>query len=251
MRWSMFISSATTSRSADCSGCPNTPTGTATPSSSISPHKTYLNIHPTSNRFGSLYLPPYALSKAREDRKKKNETSPSDPTDLSDPPLTQGEKKKKRHPTKVLSRVISGVSKSSKSEMVSGEVTLAAPAVVAPSPTATASSPPPTSPTLAAVNTHLIGTNWMDAEFTDQSDLEKFMSRDLRMNHKFLVRGKNYARDGKKIETGPAIFRLVIMEIYEVESGTRHDHIASMGRAKQRIDALNRFPLSHSVSYLP
>jgi hypothetical protein len=30
------------------------------------------------------------------------------------------------------------------------------------------------------------------------------------------------------------------MELYEVESGTRHDHVASKGLAKERIDALNR-----------
>jgi hypothetical protein len=205
----------------------------------------FLETFGTSNRYGSLYLPPYALSKARQaqqDLKQKKLSPPSDSvSDVSDLPLVaQAEKKKKKHASKVLSRVISGVSKSSKNELAT-EVTLTAPAAVVGAPP---SNSPPTLPAAATPsNTHsnLIGTNWMDAEFTDQSDLEKSMSRDLRMNHKFLVRGKNYARDGKKIETGPAIFRLVIMEIYEVESGTRHDHIASMGRAKQRIDALNRF----------
>ena len=40
---------------------------------------------------------------------------------------------------------------------------------------------------------------------------------------------------------GPAICRLVIMELYEVEDGSRHDHVASMGLAKERVDAINRF----------
>jgi hypothetical protein len=42
--------------------------------------------------------------------------------------------------------------------------------------------------------------------------------------------------------TGPAVFRLVVAEIIEVEEGfKRYDHIATMGRVKQRIDALKRF----------
>lgn len=103
-------------------------------------------------------------------------------------------------------------------------------------------SPTSTSPILqTTIFNNLKGTNWMDAEFTDQTEAEKLMYRDLRMDHKFLVRGKNYAQDGKKIQTGPAIFRLVVMDVYEVETGSRHDHVASLGRAKQRVDALNRY----------
>jgi hypothetical protein len=229
-----------------------------------------------SNRYGSLYLPPYALAKVRQahqNRKKLDETisaprSLSDSSaDFNDPShlnptissLTHGvhlpmaqtngaPKKKKLHAPKVLSRVISGVSKSTKSE-VNHETLIPAPA-----PTPPPAPPlPPVTP--IKTDTNLIGSNWMDAEFTDQSEAEKSMSRDLRMAHKFSVRGKNYARDGKKIQTGPAIFRLVIMEVYEVETGTRHDHIASMGRAKERIDALNRssvtsFPSSPSLLIL-
>lgn len=212
-----------------------------------------------SNRYGSLYLPPYALAKVRQaqqDRKKPDEPISVDRT-LSDTAdelshlnptissLTHGvgyfpmlpsnsTKKKKIHTPKVLSRVIGGVTKSAKTEAGTGEV-----------PTPTQVVPPPPQPIPPPkVHSNITGTNWMDAEFTDQTDAEKYMYRDLRMGHKFLVRGKNYARDGKKIQTGPAIFRLVIMDLYEVETGTRHDHIASMGRAKQRVEALNRFSLS-------
>ncbi len=66
-------------------------------------------------------------------------------------------------------------------------------------------TPPPTS-SPQKIYSNLNGTNWMDAEFTDQSDGEKNMYRDLRMDHKFLVRGKNYAQDGKKIQTGKLLF---------------------------------------------
>lgn len=223
-----------------------------------------IDITRNSNRYGSLYLPPYALAKVRQlqqDRKKSEEPvsvertlsdSSTDFNELShlNPTISSlthgvgylpmlpssGTKKKKRHTPKVLSRVISGVSKS-RSEAGTGEVP-PTPVQAAPAP-----APQPTPP--PKIHSNITGTNWMDVEFTDQSDAEKYMYRDLRMTHKFLVRGKNYARDGKKIQTGPAIFRLVIMDLYEVETGTRHDHIASMGRAKQRIDALNRFPSSH------
>lgn len=215
-----------------------------------------------------MYLPPYALAKVRQahqDRKKIDDTVSAQrslsesSTDFQDyshvnptiSSLTHGvhlpmaqtngaPKKKKRHAPTVLSRVIGGVSKSTKSE-VNPETPIPAPAPTPP--------PVPPLPPVTPIKTdsNLIGSNWMDAEFTDQSDAEKFMYRDLRMTHKFSVRGKNYARDGKKIETGPAIFRLVVMDVYEVETGTRHDHIASMGRAKQRIDALNRSVL-HPLS---
>lgn len=114
------------------------------------------------------------------------------------------------------------------------------------------------------------GSNWQDVEFTDQTAEERAMYRDLRADHKFLVRGQNYMSDHKKIHagestwgvvamfvlinvgaeyfvitkraypSGPALCRLVIMELYEVESGVRHDHIASLGLAKERVDALNR-----------
>jgi hypothetical protein len=190
------------------------------------------------------------VRQAHQDRKKRDETVSAqrtfsdssvdlnDHTNLNSLPMPQTNdvvKKKKRHAPKVLSRVISGVSKSTKPD-IPHEIPIPAPA---PTPPPAPSSPPATP---IKIDNNLIGTNWMDAEFLDQTDAERSMYRDLRMGHKFMVRGKNYARDGKKILTGPAIFRLVVMDVYEVETGTRHDHIASMGRAKQRIDALNRSP---------
>jgi hypothetical protein len=92
------------------------------------------------------------------------------------------------------------------------------------------------------------GKSWKDVAFTDQTEIEKGFYRDMQFDHGFSVRGKNYVMDRKKIDAGPALCRLILLELYEVESDTsaiadtlhlhRHDHIASQGAVKARLEAL-------------
>ena len=94
----------------------------------------------------------------------------------------------------------------------------------------------------------VIGNSWKDVMFTDQSESEKGFYQDLQYNHGFSVRGKNYGMDRKKVDSGPALCRLILLELYEVEIDTtadtellhlhRHDHISSQGAVKARLDAL-------------
>ena len=58
------------------------------------------------------------------------------------------------------------------------------------------------------------------------------------------VRGDTYLDDGKKVAPGPAMSKLMLLELYEVEAGDgdRHDHIVSRGKAKQRLEALRTLP---------
>lgn len=47
-----------------------------------------------------------------------------------------------------------------------------------------------------------------------------------------------------KVAAGPSISKLVLLEMYEVEDGNcdRHDHVASRGLAKQRVEAITSLP---------
>lgn len=99
----------------------------------------------------------------------------------------------------------------------------------------------------AAVPSIISGTNWTDVDFNDQTESERGIFHDMRCTHDFVVRGKSYLIDGVKEHTGPGIFRLVVSEFVEVPdvdgSGRcRYDHIATMGRIKQRLDALRSIP---------
>ena len=44
-------------------------------------------------------------------------------------------------------------------------------------------------------------------------------------------------RDKKKIDAGPALFRLMSMEIFSVEEGDSHFHVATQGVIKRRVEA--------------
>lgn len=70
------------------------------------------------------------------------------------------------------------------------------------------------------------------------------MYRDRRYDHNVTVRGQNYMEDQKKINGGSAICKFMLMELYEVEPrhGDRHDHIASRGRAKKRVESIAQLP---------
>jgi hypothetical protein len=54
-------------------------------------------------------------------------------------------------------------------------------------------------------------------EFKDLSPEERKMYIDRADTHNFKVRGPNYLKDGNKIEAGPALCKLMLMELYEVE----------------------------------
>ena len=82
------------------------------------------------------------------------------------------------------------------------------------------------------------GSCWRDVCFKDQSEFEVNMFTDTSANHEFLARGRSYMRDGKKVPTGDAVYRLVVSEILRVEGCERYDHVALMGRVKERLDAL-------------
>ena len=66
---------------------------------------------------------------------------------------------------------------------------------------------------------------------------------DAANSHHFQVRGPSYKDDGAKEHPGPALCKLMLLEIYEVEEGgDRHDHVCSMGLARKRIDAISSLP---------
>lgn len=85
------------------------------------------------------------------------------------------------------------------------------------------------------------GSDWSNVEFLDQTEEEKNVYYCKRNDHDYIVRGKTYLEDGKKIHTGPAVFRFVMSEFIgideDVEDG-RLDHIAAKGRIKKRIEAI-------------
>ena len=87
------------------------------------------------------------------------------------------------------------------------------------------------------------GSDWSEVEFLDQSEEEKRVFSCRGEEHDFVVRGKNYMQDKKKVHTGPSVFRFILSEFVEVgesEEVRRHDHIAAKGRIKKRIEALQR-----------
>lgn len=91
------------------------------------------------------------------------------------------------------------------------------------------------------------GTDWADVRFNDQTEYECSVFHDLRCTHDFFVRGQDYLVDGVKEHTGPALFRFVVSEFIEVPDldGTgrsRYDHIVTMGRIKQRVNAFCSLP---------
>lgn len=81
-------------------------------------------------------------------------------------------------------------------------------------------------------------------EFPDLSPAAKAMFIDRRFSHNFNVRGVNYMTDKKKVHPGSAMCKLMLLELYEVESrdGDRHDHIAVRGMAKARREAIAALP---------
>jgi hypothetical protein len=56
-------------------------------------------------------------------------------------------------------------------------------------------------------------------------------------SHPFKVRGPQYIRDKKKIDAGPALFNIFCMEIFSVDEGDSHFHVATRGVVKRRIEA--------------
>lgn len=57
------------------------------------------------------------------------------------------------------------------------------------------------------------------------------MYSDCSKSHNFKVRSASYLTDKTKVEAGPSISKLILMELFEVEKhhGDRIDHIASKG----------------------
>lgn len=67
--------------------------------------------------------------------------------------------------------------------------------------------------------------------FNDESAPARAMYSDCSKSHNFKVRSASYLTDKTKVEAGPSISKLVLMELFEVEKhhGDRIDHIASKG----------------------
>ena len=81
-------------------------------------------------------------------------------------------------------------------------------------------------------------------EFDDIEPEAKKHYWDSGSDHHFSLRGVSYMDDNTKEHPGPALFKLMLMELYEVEpqDGERHDHVASMGLARKRIEAISSLP---------
>ena len=81
-------------------------------------------------------------------------------------------------------------------------------------------------------------------EFADIDPLARSMFEDRSFAHTFKTRGPTYFVDNTKVDPGPALMKLMLMELYEVESkdGDRHDHVASRGLARERLDVLRNLP---------
>ena len=81
-------------------------------------------------------------------------------------------------------------------------------------------------------------------QFDDLSDFAREQFLDRKDDHKFSVRGENYLNDKKKFHPGPAMCKMMLLEVYEVESkdGDRHDHIAVRGLANSRREAIAALP---------
>ena len=88
------------------------------------------------------------------------------------------------------------------------------------------------------------GSTYDNCEFSDVSAEARAMYTCRAATHPLKVRGETYLEDQKKIAPGPAMSKLMLLELYEVEGkdGDRHDHIASRGKAKQRLEALRTLP---------
>jgi hypothetical protein len=68
------------------------------------------------------------------------------------------------------------------------------------------------------------------------------MYADRSTEHTMMVRGPTYLDDKAKIFGGEAMAKLLCMDVFEVTSGDRHDHLACRGAAKRRLDALRTLP---------
>lgn len=82
-------------------------------------------------------------------------------------------------------------------------------------------------------------------EFSDVLPEAKKHYWDAGSSHHFELRGATYLEDKTKSHPGPAMLKLMLMELYEVdasEPGDRHDHICSKGLAKKRIEAISSLP---------
>lgn len=82
-------------------------------------------------------------------------------------------------------------------------------------------------------------------QFDDLSDFARDQFLDRNADHKFSVRGPAYLDDKKKQHPGNAVCKLMLLEVYEVETdkdGDRHDHIALRGLAKSRRDSIAALP---------
>ena len=81
-------------------------------------------------------------------------------------------------------------------------------------------------------------------EFEDLESSARDIFRDRSYAHTFKVRGPTYFIDQQKTDPGPAMMKLMLMELYEVEPKDidRHDHIASRGLGQERVQVLRNLP---------
>lgn len=86
------------------------------------------------------------------------------------------------------------------------------------------------------------GDSVENLEFTDLHPGLRAIWSDAGPRNTCKVRGLTYMDDKVKVPAGPAMCRLVHMDIFTVDDGDRHDHVVSMGRAKARIDVFNSLP---------
>ena len=85
------------------------------------------------------------------------------------------------------------------------------------------------------------GTSLDDFKFIDitPDGLNQFV--DIAQNNTFEVRGKNYMDDKIKIPAQLPLMKMVLLELYEVNSdidGDRHDHVCLKARAQRRIKSI-------------
>ena len=89
-------------------------------------------------------------------------------------------------------------------------------------------------------------------KFLNVSPAARGLYLDCSQKHNFKVRGASFLSDKNKIDAGTPLCKLIMMELFEVEPrhGDRIDHIASKGKAKERVEILTNLEDKPSVLVL-
>jgi hypothetical protein len=65
------------------------------------------------------------------------------------------------------------------------------------------------------------GSTFDNVNFVDVSPQAKALYADRSEEHSFKLRGENYLTDNKKVHPGPAMCKLLLLELYEVDPKVR------------------------------